>query len=98
MGANIATSMVIYAALFFVAGWGWGQWWAERNMRKERTALEAGRILVSMPANAEDAANSLEMLRDIVRRAEFERGTTDANRPAMKRPLMKFKPGDWTNT
>jgi len=75
MNMNIGATMVIYAALFFLAGWGWGQWWAERNVRKERRALEVGRITVSMPARADDAADALSMLSDLVRKAEAARDT-----------------------
>ena len=71
---DIAATMALYAALFFGAGWGWGQWWAERCSRQEKRGLEAGRILVSMPARPDDAAASLRMLADLVSRAEAQRG------------------------
>ncbi len=73
MDASIGATMVLYAAVFFACGWGWGQWWSERQMRQERRALEAGRVTVSMPANAEDAATSLELLAELVRKAEAQR-------------------------
>ena len=73
MNWTMLATMVLYAALFFAAGCGWGQWWAERNARKERAALERGRLLVSMPINAKDAANALDMLHDLMRTAESER-------------------------
>ena len=65
-----AATMALFAALVFGAGWGWGQWWAERQVRQERRALEAGRVTVSMPADAADAAAAMEMLADLVRKAE----------------------------
>ena len=64
----------LVAALWFFGGWGWGQWWAERNARHERQALEAGRIAVSMPADPQDAALTLQLLSALVRKAEAERG------------------------
>ena len=63
----------IVAVLWFFGGWGWGQWWAERQVRQERRALEAGRVTVSMPANADDAAAAMEMLAELVRKAEAQR-------------------------
>ena len=73
MKMDIAATMVLYAAVFFGAGWGWGQWWAERQVRQERRALEAGRVTMSMPAKAEDAAAAMEMMADMVRKAEEQR-------------------------
>lgn len=73
MELSVGATMVFYAAVFFACGWGWGQWWAERNARHERRALEAGRITVSMPANAEDAATTLELLSVLVKEAEIKR-------------------------
>lgn len=78
MDLSVGTTMALYAALFFGAGWGWGQWWAERTARHERRALEAGRIAVSMPADPQDAALTLQLLSALVRKAEAERGKQPA--------------------
>ena len=78
MDLSVGATMVFYTAVFFACGWGWGQWWAERNARHERRALEAGRITVSMPADPQDAALTLQLLSALVRKAEAERGKTAA--------------------
>lgn len=71
---RIGATMIAYAAIFFAAGCGWGQWWAERVVRKERRDLEAGRIVISMPANPKDAAATLELLSSLVRDVERRKG------------------------
>jgi hypothetical protein len=62
MNGSILSSLVIYAALFFVAGWGWGQWWAERCARRDKSAMERGRMTVSMPVDPDKAALTLRAL------------------------------------
>ena len=83
MNANMAAAMVIYAALFFVAGWGWGQWWAERCARRERRALEAGRLNVSMPVNPENASETLRVLSVLMKQVDDG--------------VHAKKPGEWIN-
>ena len=73
MELSVGATMVLFAAVFFACGWGWGQWWAERTVRQEKTALESGRIAVSMPANLDDASKTLTMLATLLRAAETER-------------------------
>ncbi len=43
------TYFAVIAIIFFVGGFGWGQWFSERSTRKERIGLEQGRLLVSVP-------------------------------------------------
>jgi hypothetical protein len=78
MELSVGATMVLFAAVFFACGWGWGQWWAERNARQERRALEVGRIAVSMPADPQDAALTLQLLSALVLKAEAERGKKPA--------------------
>jgi len=70
MTGNILSSLVIYAALFFLAGWGWGQWWAERCARREKLAGERGRMTVSMPVNPDNAAETLRVLSALMRQVD----------------------------
>ena len=70
MDADIATSMVIYAALIFVAGWGWGQWWAERCARRDKAAMERGRLNVSMPVDADKASETLRVLSVLMKQVD----------------------------
>ena len=76
MDLSIGATMLLYAAVFFFCGWGWGQWWAERQVRQERRALEAGRLTVSLPADPKDAAVTLELLSELVKKAERQRDTS----------------------
>lgn len=69
MDLSVGTTMILYAAIFFGAGVGWGQWWAERQLRQETK----GRVQVTMPVNPEDAAATLEMLSLMVKKAEMDR-------------------------
>jgi hypothetical protein len=70
------TGVVVLLAFVFVAGWGWGQWWAERAIRAERAAQDKGRISVSMPMKPEDAAATMGLLKDLMQRVEHETGGT----------------------
>lgn len=65
--------MVFYAAVFFFCGWGWGQWWCERQIRAEQGKLMKGRITVSMPMEPEDAASTMRLLAALVDEAERTR-------------------------
>ena len=67
---SMAATLVIYAALFFGAGWGWGQWWAERCARRERRALEVGRLNVSMPVNPDSASETLRVLSVLMKQVD----------------------------
>lgn len=79
MDSGIATTMVLYGAIFFLAGWGWGQWWNERALRKEQGELVKGRMNVSMPVNPEDAAETMKLLAALVEEAERNRKAKTAN-------------------
>lgn len=64
-------------ALIFFTGclcWGFclGAWWTERQHRKQRETNETGRIALSMPANGKDASLMLDMMRELMERAERE--------------------------
>jgi hypothetical protein len=73
MNLSMAVSMFFYAAVFVALGFGWGQWWAERRIRRDKRALEAGRLLVSLPAHPEDAAMTLRVMSRFVKRYEDRR-------------------------
>jgi hypothetical protein len=60
------------AAVFFGAGWSWGQWWTERSIRREREAAAKGVMTVSLPVHPDRAAKLLRMLSDLMRLAEAE--------------------------
>jgi hypothetical protein len=62
MTLDIAVTMVLYAVIFFFAGIGWGQWWNERQIRKEQKELVKGRVTVSMPLKPEVAAATMKSL------------------------------------
>lgn len=73
MNAEIGLTMVLYAAIFFIAGVGWGQWWTERQIRHDNTENGKYRMQVSMPVNPEDAAMTMELLSVLVKEAELKR-------------------------
>lgn len=73
MEPGIAATMVLYAAIFFACGWGWGQWWNERQIRAEQGELVKGRMTVSMPIKPEDAAATMKLLASLIEQAEAER-------------------------
>lgn len=66
-------SWLLPIAIVFIAGFGWGQWNAERNIRTERTALEKGRVSVSMPMNPDDAAATMELLKNLIEQVERDK-------------------------
>ncbi|MGK0657626.1 MULTISPECIES: hypothetical protein [unclassified Methylococcus] len=65
--------MNLLVVIVFVAGFGWGQWWAERQIRIERASLEIGRLSVSMPMNPDDAAATFGLLKTLMEQVERER-------------------------
>jgi len=65
--------MVLYAAIFFLAGVGWGQWLSERQIRLANEAALKGRMEVNMPMNSEDAAATMKLLAALVEKAEADR-------------------------
>lgn len=66
--------VVLLLAFVFVAGWGWGQWWAERTIRAERVAQDRGRISVSMPMKPADAAATMGLLKSLIEQVERDAG------------------------
>jgi len=70
-----STIMTLIAfSLFFICGFGWGQWFAERTIRKDRATSEHERMVVSIPMSREDASAILELLSAIVKKVKSERG------------------------
>lgn len=82
MDSGISISLVFYAAVFFMCGWGWGQWWNERAIRKEKRELTRGRMTVNMPVNPDDAAATMLLLASLIEEAE-------RNRKAASSEVMK---------
>lgn len=66
-------SLLTVAAFFFLAGVGWGQWWAERQIRRSAAAQAKGCLRVAMPADPQDAAAILALLAEICKKVEAER-------------------------
>jgi predicted deacetylase len=66
-------SILAIAALFFLAGVGWGQWWAERQIRRASAAQAKGRLQVTMPVDSQDAATILAVLKETFEKVEAER-------------------------
>ncbi|MBL8474435.1 MAG: hypothetical protein JNM98_21785 [Rhodocyclaceae bacterium] len=73
MELGVGATMVLYAAIFFLAGVGWGQWWTERQIRLANEAAVKGRMQVNMPVNPEDAAATMKLLATLVEKAEADR-------------------------
>lgn len=69
----MSTEIAVLIAVVFLAGFGWGQWWSERTIRAEQTELTAGRITISMPMDKDKAADTLGLLRDLVKQVENEK-------------------------
>lgn len=66
-------SLLIVIAITFLCGFGWGQWFSERQIRKDRHLLEANKLFISVPAKAEDAKDVLGLLRDLMDKVEADR-------------------------
>lgn len=62
--------LLVLLAPTFVASAGAGQWYAEREARKAEDARLTGRLQISMPADPEDLATTLELLSSLVRTVE----------------------------
>ena len=77
MDLGVVVAMAAYAATFFFAGAGWGQWWNERQIRAEQRELSNGRMNVSMPVKPEDAAATMKMLAELIEQAESDRKAHD---------------------
>ncbi len=59
--------------IVFASGFGWGQWFAERAIRKERNKLSQGRLLVSVPMHKDHASKLMGNLKIIAELAEEDR-------------------------
>ena len=57
----------------FLCGFGWGQWHAERSIRKEKALMEVNKLFLSMPLNAEDASNALGLLKQLIDQVEADK-------------------------
>jgi hypothetical protein len=64
------TYFAVIALIFFVSGFGWGKWFAERSIRKERIELEQGRLIVSVPMHKDEAQFVFETLKNLAKWAE----------------------------
>lgn len=67
---NIAYLVSVIAVIFFVCGFGWGQWFAERSIRKEKSKLEQGRLFVSVPMHKDHASKIFESIKILSELAE----------------------------
>ena len=56
--------------VFFLAGWGWGQWWSERTLRRDRATLERGRIALSMPMDPKWASEMMVLMQEFFDKAQ----------------------------
>ena len=64
------TYFAVIALIFFVSGFGWGQWFAERSIRKERSELEQGKLVVSDPMHKNHATKIFESIKILSELAE----------------------------
>ena len=69
----VITYFSVIAVIFFVSGFGWGQWFAERAIRKERSNLEQGRLFVSVPMHKDEAHLVFETIKNLAERAKEAR-------------------------
>jgi len=67
----------LFVALIFIAGFGWGQWWAERSIRAEQADLTRGRVQISMPMREDNASQMLGLLRELSLEVEAERAAKE---------------------
>jgi hypothetical protein len=63
-------SLWILIAVIFTAGFGWGQWYAEKSIRQERLRLTSGRLEISMPMNQDDAHSMITLLKELLEEVE----------------------------
>lgn len=66
----MSTYFSMIAIIFFVSGFGWGQLFAERAIRKQRSRLEQGRLLVSVPMHKDEASRVFEAIQTLVELSE----------------------------
>ena len=64
----MSMSVWIIIAVAFIAGFGWGQFIAERRAKTE----SAGRIVVSMPLDQEFAADTMRLLASTIEQVKLE--------------------------
>lgn len=58
--------------IVFSAGFGWGKWYAERSIRIERSAIERGRVSLSMPMDKDNATATMKLLTDFIEKVEMK--------------------------
>ena len=63
-------SLILFIAMVFIAGWGWGQWVSERRIRITNANLFKGRVSVSMPMDADNNVAMMGLLQDLMAKAE----------------------------
>ena len=73
MSFEISTTMIVFAAVFFFAGVGWGQWWEARKIRLENENSVKGRLFVSVPTSPDDAAAVMKLLADLMKKVRDDR-------------------------
>lgn len=65
--------VLVSICLVFLLGFGWGQWFAERSIRKEKTDSEQGRLVVSVPMHGDDASQVFEAISIMAKKAREDR-------------------------
>jgi hypothetical protein len=70
-------SLLILIAVIFTAGFGWGQWYAEKSIRRERLRLTSGRFEISMPMNQDDAHSMITLLKELIEEVERKKDEQD---------------------
>lgn len=64
----MSISAWVLIVVAFVAGFGWGQFFAERRTKTE----SAGRIVVSMPLDQKFAADTMRLLAHTIEQVQLE--------------------------
>lgn len=64
--------VIIVLFFTFISGFGWGEMYAERTIRKQNDELNRGRMSVSVPTNPETASKVMLLLGDLIRQVEEE--------------------------
>lgn len=62
--------MWLLIAITFAGGFGWGQWFESWNQKRIIAKRDENRLTVSMPVKADDAAQVMALLKNLVEEAE----------------------------
>ena len=62
--------MWLLIAIVFMAGFGWGQWFEAWNHKRIIAKRDESKLTVSMPVKADDAAQVMALLKELVEEAE----------------------------